>query len=71
MALVVCFGCARNEPAPAEQPETPAETQADTEPIAEEGFESGEVGETMTVGDGEEVDGSADDSTGVEGPSGH
>lgn len=53
VALVVCFGCAENEPAPVEQPEIPAEAQVDTAPVANEDFEAGEVGDTMTVGDGE------------------
>ena len=51
-ALVVCFGCANEEPAPVEQPEV----QVDSEPIAEEGFESGDVGDTMTVGEEEETE---------------
>lgn len=56
VALVVCFGCAKKESAPANQPESQADAQVDIEPIAEEDFESGEVGETMTVGEGEDAD---------------
>ncbi len=70
-ALIFCFGCAKKESALVEQPEGPAEAQVDTEPIAEEGFESGEVGDTMTVSDGEDAEADADVPKEGEEPSGH
>jgi len=48
-ALVVCLGCAKKETAPVEQTAAPV----DTETLAEEDFEAGEVGDSMTVGDDE------------------
>lgn len=52
-ALVLCLGCAKKESAPVEEVAAPAEAQVDAEPIAEEDFEAGDVGDAMTVGDDE------------------
>ena len=51
VALVVCFGCAKKESAPADQPQSAAESQGDSAAIAAEDFESGEVESVVVDGD--------------------
>jgi len=49
VSLVLCAGCAKQEPAPADQPAPAAEAPAaDADPIAAEDFESGEVEGVVT-----------------------
>lgn len=50
LALIGLNGCAKNDAAPVDQPET----QTDSQPISDEDFESGEV--ESVVGDVEEVE---------------
>lgn len=50
LALIGLNGCAKNDAAPVDQPET----QTDSHPISDEDFESGEV--ESVVGDVEEVE---------------
>lgn len=49
LSLVLCAGCANQEPAPADQPAPAVEAPAvDADPIAAEDFESGEAEGVMT-----------------------
>jgi len=50
LSLVLCAGCAKQEPAPAEQAPTEQAPAVDEEPIASEDFESGEA-EGVVTGD--------------------
>jgi len=53
VALVFVVGCAKTDTPPAEQGQSPSETQADPQPIASEDFESGEAPGAVQEDDGE------------------